>query len=77
MLFYLTTLYLAKFLYENALDLKENEMDRQVVAMMEAWKHADFLWKNYIHNGLDNTLCIVRSRPQKSCGIPWTRSTSA
>ena len=54
-LFYLTTLNLAKFLYENAPNLKENEMDRQVVAAMEAWKHADFLCKNYILNGLDNT----------------------
>ena len=75
MLFYLTAFNLAKFLYENAPDLKENEMDRQVVATMEAWKHADFLCKNYILNGLDNTLCIVRPRPQRSCGIPWTRST--
>ena len=54
-LFYLTTLNLAKFLYENAPNLKENEMDRQVVAAMEAWKHADFLCKNNILNGLDNT----------------------
>ena len=56
MLFYLTTLNLATFLYENAPKLKENETDRQVVAAVEAWKHADFLCKNYILNGLDNTL---------------------
>ena len=56
MLFYLTTLNLAKFLYENAPKLKENETYRQVVAAVEAWKHADFLCKNYILNGLDNTL---------------------
>ena len=56
MLFYLTTLNLAKFLNENAPKLKENETDRQVVAAVEAWKHADFLCKNYILNGLDNTL---------------------
>ena len=60
-LFYLTTLNLAKFLYENAPNLKENEMDRQVVAAMEAWKHADFLCKNYIPNGLYNTLYNVYS----------------
>ena len=60
-LFYLTTLNLAKFLYENAPNLKENEMDRQVVAAMEAWKHADFLCKNYILNGLDNTQYNVYS----------------
>ena len=61
MLFYLTTLNLAKFLYENAPNLKENEMDKQVVAAMEAWKHADFLCKNYIPNGLYNTLYNVYS----------------
>ena len=61
MLFYLTTLNLAKFLYENAPNLKENQMDRQVVAAMEAWKHADFLCKNYILNGLDNTQYNVYS----------------
>ena len=60
-LFYLTTLNLAKFLYENAPNLKENQMDRQVVAAMEAWKHADFLCKNYILNGLDNTQYNVYS----------------
>ena len=60
-LFYRTTLNLAKFLYENAPNLKENQMDRQVVAAMEAWKHADFLCKNYILNGLDNTQYNVYS----------------
>ena len=44
------------FLYEDAPNLKENEIDRQVVAIVDAWKHADFLFKNYILNGLDNTL---------------------
>ena len=61
MLFYLTTLNLAKFLYGNSPKLKENETDRQVVAAVETWKHADFLCKNYIQNGLDNTLYSVYS----------------
>ena len=39
--------------------LKENESDRQVVSAVEAWKHADFLYKNYILNGLDNALYNV------------------
>ena len=51
MLFYLTTLNLAKFLREDAPICSENEADRQVVAM-DAWKHSDFLCKNYILNGL-------------------------
>ena len=59
MLFYLTTLNLAHFLREEALALKENEIDKQVVAAVEAWKHADFLCRNFILNGLDNTLYNV------------------
>ena len=59
MLFYLTTLNLAHFLQEDTPALKENEADRQVVAVVEAWKHTDFLCRNYLLNGLDNTLYNV------------------
>ena len=59
MMFYLTTLNLARFLKKNAPALKENEIVRQVVAAVEAWKHADFLCRNYLLNGLDNTLYNV------------------
>ena len=59
MLFYLTTLNLARFLREEAPALKEGESDRQVVAAVDAWKHSDFLSKNYILNGLDNMLYNV------------------
>ena len=41
MLFYLTTLNLAKFLYENAPNRKENEKDMQVVAPMEAVRNLE------------------------------------
>ena len=61
MLFYLTTLNLTKFLYEDAPNLKENEIDRQVVAIVDAWKHADFLCKSYILNRLVSTLYNVYS----------------
>ncbi|KAK3030145.1 hypothetical protein RJ639_037666 [Escallonia herrerae] len=60
MLFYLTTLNLARFLQKDAPDLGENP-DRQTVAAMDAWKHSDFLCKNYILNGLDNALYNVYS----------------
>uniref|UniRef100_A0A2N9G3P9 CCHC-type domain-containing protein n=1 Tax=Fagus sylvatica TaxID=28930 RepID=A0A2N9G3P9_FAGSY len=60
--FYHTTLNLAKFLYEDAPTLNENESDRQVVAAIDAWKHAYFLCTNYILNGLDNTLYNVYSQ---------------
>ena len=59
MLFYLTTLNLACFLQEDASALKENETDRQVVTVVKAWKHVDFLCRNYLLNGLDNTLYNV------------------
>ena len=54
MLFYLTTLNLARFLHEEAPALKEDESDRQVVVAVDAWKHSDFLCRNYILKGLDN-----------------------
>lgn len=52
---------LAKFLYKDAPTLKENESDRLVVVVVDTWKHADFLCKNYLLNGLDNTLYNVYS----------------
>ena len=59
MLFYLTTLNLSHFLREDAPALKENETDKQVVIAVKAWKHADFLYRKYLLNGLDNTLYNV------------------
>ncbi|KAK3028600.1 hypothetical protein RJ639_039943 [Escallonia herrerae] len=60
MLFYWTTLNFARFLQEDAPDLSENP-DRQTVAAVDAWKHSDFLCKNYILNGLDNALYNANS----------------
>ncbi|GMQ05992.1 hypothetical protein CsSME_00050763 [Camellia sinensis var. sinensis] len=60
-LFYLTILNLARFVKENAPALSEEETDRQAIAAVEAWKHSDFLCRNYILNGLDNTLYNVYS----------------
>ena len=70
MLFYLTTLNLAKFLREDAPVCSENEAVRQVVAAVDAWMHSDFLCKNYILNGLDNTLYNVYS-PIKTVREMW------
>ena len=56
MMFYLTTLNLARFVQEDAPALKENKTNKQVVAAVEAWKHVDFLCRNYFLNGLENTL---------------------
>ncbi|GMP21693.1 hypothetical protein CsSME_00000025 [Camellia sinensis var. sinensis] len=56
MMFYLTTLNLACFTHEKAPALNEEEIDQQVVAAVDAWKHVDFLCWDYILSGLDSTL---------------------
>ncbi|KAL5575820.1 hypothetical protein UlMin_017519 [Ulmus minor] len=61
MLFYLTTLNLARFLTENAPVLKDNEQDIQTVSAVDAWKHSDFLCRNYVLNGLTDSLYNVYS----------------
>ena len=53
MLFYLTTLHLAKFLQE---DPPELETDRDSVLVVDAWTQGDFLCRNYVLNGLDDSL---------------------
>ena len=56
MLFYLTTLNLARFLKEEAPVPNENEQDWEVVLQVtfaiDAWRHSDFLCRNYVLNGL-------------------------
>ena len=61
MLFYLTTLNLARFLTENAPKLKEDEHDIQLISAMDAWKHSDFLCRNYVVKALTNSLYNVYS----------------
>ncbi|XP_073024370.1 uncharacterized protein [Primulina eburnea] len=59
MLFYLTTLALAKFLKEDLPTVDEGEQNTQKRVAVDAWNHSDFLCKNYILNGLDNALYNV------------------
>ncbi|XP_073132675.1 uncharacterized protein [Henckelia pumila] len=61
MLFYLTTLSLPKFLKEDPPFVTENDSDTQRRTAVDAWNHDDFLYKNYILNGLDDTLYNVYS----------------
>ena len=56
MLFYLTVLNLARFLTEKAPKLKEDERDIRVISVMDAWKHFDFLFRNYVMNTLTDSL---------------------
>lgn len=59
MLFYLTTLNLMRFLTGDAPTLKKDETDMQVMNVVDAWKHSDFLCKNYVMNGLHDFLYNV------------------
>ena len=59
MLFYFTTLNLARFLTEEAPKLKEDECDIQVISIVDAWKHSDFLCRNYVMNALTDSLYNV------------------
>ncbi|KAL2512397.1 zinc knuckle (CCHC-type) family protein [Abeliophyllum distichum] len=60
-LFYLTTLNLARFLTKDAPKLKQGEGDIQAVSAVEAWKHSDFLCRNYVMNSLADSLYNVYS----------------
>ena len=59
MLFYLTTLNLARFLTEEAPKLKEDECNIQVSSVVDAWKHSYFLCRNYVMNALTDSLYNV------------------
>ncbi|KAH1032296.1 hypothetical protein J1N35_044470 [Gossypium stocksii] len=60
--FYLTMLNSAKILKDDPTTIKEGEVD-EVIAFIavEAWKHSDFLCRNYILNGLPDVLYEVYS----------------
>ena len=59
MLFYLTTLNLVRFLTEDAPILKEDEHDVQVISVVDARKHFDFICRNNVMNTLTNSLYNV------------------
>ncbi|KAL2513209.1 CCHC-type domain-containing protein [Abeliophyllum distichum] len=66
MLFYLTALNLAKFLNEDSPAIQEGENNWTSLIALDVWKHSDFLCKNYILNGLDNTLYNVYCSKQSA-----------
>ncbi|XP_073137185.1 uncharacterized protein [Henckelia pumila] len=66
MLFYLTTLNLVKFLQENAPAVSESETDKDKRVAYDVWKNGDYFCRNYILNGLDNTLYNVYSQAKTS-----------
>ena len=52
MLFYLTTLNLARFLAENAPKLKEVDRNIQIISVVDTWKHSKFICRKYFMNAL-------------------------
>ncbi|XP_073119778.1 uncharacterized protein [Henckelia pumila] len=58
MLFYLTTLHLARFLKE-VVAVPAPNADTQARSAFDAWSHSDFLCHNYTLNGLNNTLYSI------------------
>ena len=71
MFFYLTTLSLQRFINEDVPVLESGTPDNEIFVVTEAWKHSDFLCKNYIHNGLEDALynVLVFVKLQKNFGI--------
>ena len=61
MLFYLTTLNLTRFLTGDALKLKEDEHDIQVISYVDTWKHSDFLCRKCVMNALIDSLYNIYS----------------
>ncbi|KAK9052683.1 hypothetical protein SSX86_029313 [Deinandra increscens subsp. villosa] len=59
MLFYLTTLNLARFLTESPPEVAEENADAQSVSALQAWKHSEYLCRNYVLNGLVDSLYNV------------------
>ncbi|KAL0322013.1 UNVERIFIED_CONTAM: hypothetical protein Scaly_2497700 [Sesamum calycinum] len=69
-LFYLTTLNLARFLSEEVPVVSEGETDTPKRAAMDVWGHGDFLCRNYILNDLSDTLYNVYS--SATTASPWS-----
>jgi hypothetical protein len=62
MMFYLTYLGLARFLTESP-PSPEGESDAQTLVAVQAWNHSEYLCRNYVLNGLADSLYNVH------CGI--------
>ena len=61
MLFYLTTLSLQKFISDKVPTFPDDTPEKGRFLVMDAWNHSDFLCRNYILNGLEDSLYNVYS----------------
>ncbi|KAF3653067.1 hypothetical protein FXO38_15815 [Capsicum annuum] len=66
MFFYLTTLCLQQFTSEGAPEVPEETSDKDRFIIVEAWKHSEFLCKNYILSGFQDDLYNVYSGTKTS-----------
>ncbi|XP_075077002.1 uncharacterized protein LOC142163771 [Nicotiana tabacum] len=66
MFFYLTMLCLQKFIKEDVPDLPDETPENDSFLVIEAWKHSDFLCRNYILSGLEDNLYNVYSGVETS-----------
>ncbi|PHT72414.1 hypothetical protein T459_23199 [Capsicum annuum] len=66
MFFYLTTLCLQRFTSEDAPEIPEGTSDKDRFVIVEAWKHSDFLCRNYILSGLQDDLYNIYSGTKTS-----------
>ncbi|KAF3635873.1 hypothetical protein T459_21319 [Capsicum annuum] len=64
--FYLATLCLQKFTSEDAPEVPKGTSYKEHFMIVEAWKHSDFLWRNYILSGLQDDLYNVYSGTKTS-----------
>ncbi|KAL6586453.1 hypothetical protein OROMI_001441 [Orobanche minor] len=65
-MFYLTTLGLSRFLKEDAPKYNE-ESDQQTLMAIDAWKTTEYLCRNYVMNGLADSLYNVYSTAVGIC----------
>ncbi|XP_047264134.1 uncharacterized protein LOC107863717 isoform X1 [Capsicum annuum] len=66
MFFYLTTLCLQRFTSEDAPEVPEGTSHKDRFVIVEAWKHSDFLCRNYILSGLQDDLYSIYSGTKTS-----------
>ncbi|KAF3629796.1 hypothetical protein FXO38_27509 [Capsicum annuum] len=66
MFFYLTILCLQRFTSDDAPEVPEGTSDKERFIIVKAWKHSDFLCRNYILSGLQDDLYNVYSGTKTS-----------
>ncbi|XP_070020785.1 uncharacterized protein [Nicotiana sylvestris] len=71
MFFYLTTLSLQKFIKEDVPVLPDETPENELFLVIEAWKHSNFLCKNYVLSRLEDDLYNVYSGVETSKEL-WT-----